>query len=68
MLCILCRPILDYFKFAPPPFERILMEVKSFELCGKVSEWFLVELSQEESVLVFYPESLISSLSKPNKV
>ncbi|KAB1206141.1 hypothetical protein CJ030_MR7G014286 [Morella rubra] len=32
----LLGPILDYFKFAPPPFERILMEVKSFELCGKV--------------------------------
>ena len=33
-----CRPILNYFKFAPPPFERISLEGKNSELCGKVCE------------------------------
>ncbi|XVE88663.1 hypothetical protein DITRI_Ditri19aG0087500 [Diplodiscus trichospermus] len=33
--------VLNYFKFAPPPFERILMKGSVFELSGKVITYYL---------------------------
>ncbi|XP_017978548.1 PREDICTED: midasin [Theobroma cacao] len=48
--------VLNYFKFAPPPFERILMKGSVFELSGKVITYYLHVVRTSYRLLVMETE------------
>ncbi|KAG7997478.1 hypothetical protein I3843_01G213100 [Carya illinoinensis] len=54
--------ILSYFKFAPSPFERILMEGKSFEQCGNKVGPFVLHAARISYRLLLMDSEIFSKL------